>query len=74
MDSSDFVSFPVYLDLTLALFGVDRYEHGLGIAWTREPKRVEAWTRQFDLDALLAKLAGDDDGDDDDESEVQDDE
>ncbi|MCY1009207.1 hypothetical protein OV079_27305 [Nannocystis pusilla] len=73
MDWSDFVSFPVYLDLTLALFGVDRYEQGLGIGWTREPKRVEAWTRQFELDALLAKLAGDD-GDDDEESEVQDDE
>ena len=31
MDSSDFASFAVYLDMTLALFGVDRYEYGLGI-------------------------------------------
>ncbi|MCY0989623.1 SMI1/KNR4 family protein [Nannocystis sp. ILAH1] len=76
MDSSDFVSFPVYLDLTLALFGVDRYEHGVGIGWSRKPKRVEAWTKQFELGALLAKL--DDDGysddEDDEESEEQDDE
>jgi len=59
MDSSDFASFAVYLDMTLALFGIDRYEYGLGIGWTRSPARVDAWTRTFELDKLLARLDGD---------------
>lgn len=67
MDSSDFVSFPVYLDLTLALFGADRYAHGIGIGWSRHPRRVDAWTKQIELDALLAELDGD--GDEEEEEE-----
>ena len=33
MDSSDFCDFATYLDMTLALYGVNRYEFGLGIGW-----------------------------------------
>ncbi len=67
MDSSDFVEFSVYLDMTLALFGMDRYKHGVGIGWTRHSARVDAWTKQPGLEALLATL--DDDDDDADEGE-----
>ncbi len=63
MDSSDFVGFSVYLDMTLALYGVDRYEHGVGIGWSREPQRRTAWTERPGLDAILARLesGGDED-------------
>jgi len=66
MDSSDFVSFPLYLDITLAIFGADRYEHGLGIGWTRKSARVTTWHKELELDALLAKL-----GDSDEEGEEE---
>ncbi|MDC0673729.1 SMI1/KNR4 family protein [Nannocystis radixulma] len=56
MESSDFTSFSVYLDVTLALFGVDRFEHGLGVHSSRRPRRIAAWTKTPKLDRLLAKL------------------
>ncbi len=56
MESSDFCSFRTYLDLTLAVFGADRYTHGLGIGWTREGRRVDAWTEPADLDAVVSAL------------------
>lgn len=55
--ASDFVSFSTYLDRTLALFGANRYEHGIGIGWSRAPVRVDAWTQTFDLDALVTSLS-----------------
>ena len=59
MDSSDFTTFSVYLDLTLALFGACRYQHGLGIGWTRTSRRVSAWTERPSLDQVLAKIEAD---------------
>lgn len=59
MDSSDFTDFPTYLDLTLKIFGANRYYQGLGIGWSRHPKRLDAWTQQLTLDELLIKLAND---------------
>ncbi|MFY0533795.1 hypothetical protein [Nannocystis pusilla] len=56
MDSSDWVTFSTYLDLTLAIFGTDRYYCGLGIGWTRAPQFVPAWTSPPDLAALLTWL------------------
>lgn len=62
MDSSDFVSPATYLDMTLALFGVNRYSEGIGIGWTRHPRRVDAWTKRPTLDEIVAKLAAEEDG------------
>jgi hypothetical protein len=59
MDSSDFTDFTTYLDLTLKIFAANRYYQGLGIGWSRDPKRLDAWTRQMTLDELLIKLADD---------------
>ncbi len=59
MDSSDFVSFSTYLDLTLAIYGANRYEHGLGIGWSRKPKRVDAWIQRPTLDELIARMIED---------------
>ena len=59
MDSSDHASFSVYLDVTLALFGANRYRHGLGIGWSRTSRRVEAWTARPSLDELLNMLDDD---------------
>ncbi len=56
MDSSDFTTFSTYLDLTLALYGTDRYAHGLGIGWSRKSQRVDAWTRRPTLDQVIADL------------------
>lgn len=56
MDSSDFCSFSLYLDVTLAIFGANRYSHGLGCGWGRKPRRVTAWTKALSLDALVAEL------------------
>lgn len=56
MDSSDFCSFSLYLDVTLAIFGANRYSHGLGIGWSRKSKRVTEWTKALTLDALVAEL------------------
>jgi len=59
MDSSDFTTFEVYLDLTLALWGTNRYRYGLGIGWTRHSQRVSAWTERPSLDDMIAKLEAD---------------
>lgn len=59
MDSSDFCDFATYLDMTLALYGVNRYDFGLGIGWTRTSQRLPAWTQAPTLDALLARLRDD---------------
>jgi hypothetical protein len=56
MDSSDYTSFSVYLDLTLAIYGTNRYAHGLGIGWTRKSQRVSAWTQRPSLEALLDEV------------------
>lgn len=60
MNSSDFCSFSLYLEITLASFGACRYSHGLGIGWSRKSQRVTEWTRALELDALLAELRADD--------------
>jgi hypothetical protein len=59
MDSSDYTDFGTYLDLTLKLFATNRYYQGLGIGWSREPRRVTTWTQTPTLDDLLVKLADD---------------
>jgi hypothetical protein len=56
MDSSDYASFSTYLDLTLAIYGTNRYDNGLGIGWTRHSQRVDAWTQRPTLDSLIAGL------------------
>lgn len=59
MDSSDHTSFSVYLDLSLALWGTNRYRYGLGIGWSRKSQRVTAWTQRPTLDEIIAKLEAD---------------
>lgn len=61
MEASDFCSFGTYLDMTLALWGANRYRHGIGIGWERQAARVDAWTKQPTLDEIIAKVADDDD-------------
>lgn len=70
MDSSDWVSFTVYLEMTLALFGVNRYSEGIGIGWSRQPQRVSAWEKRPSLDEIVAKLVAE--GSDDSDSEGDD--
>lgn len=59
MGASDFCSFSTYLDLTLTVFGADRYDCGLGIGWTRDGRYVDAWTKPADLDAIISRLLAD---------------
>jgi hypothetical protein len=59
MDSSDYTTFSTYLDVTLAIYGTNRYSNGLGIGWTRHPQRVDTWTRRPSLDSLVAELLAD---------------
>lgn len=61
MDSSDFVDFDTYLEMTLALYGVNRYSEGIGIGWSRQPQRLAKWDRAPGLDEIVAKLLADDD-------------
>jgi hypothetical protein len=56
LGSSDYCSFATYLDMTLSLFGADRYEHGIGIGWTRSPQRVDTWSTPADLDTIIHAL------------------
>ena len=56
MDSSNFSTFSVYLDMTLALFATNRYDHGLGIGWTGKPRRITEWTKRRTLDEVIAEL------------------
>ena len=62
MDSSDFCSFAVYLDLILAQYGTCRYSNGLGIGWTRSPERVTAWTSKRSLAEIVAEIEKDSKG------------
>ncbi|WAS90881.1 SMI1/KNR4 family protein [Nannocystis punicea] len=57
MGSSDCVTFSTYLDMTLAIFGADRYYCGLGNGWTRAPQFMPAWTSPPDLDRTVAWMA-----------------
>lgn len=59
MDSSDFTSISTYLDMTLAIYGLCRYQHGVGIGWSRTSQRLDAWTKQPTLDGLIAELLAD---------------
>ena len=59
MDSSDYTTFSIYLDMTLALWGTNRYQHGLGIGWTRHSERVSTWTKRPSLDEMIATLEAD---------------
>lgn len=59
MDSSDYTDFNTYLDLTLSIFATNRYYNGLGIGWSRQPRRVTEWTHHPVLDDLILKLAED---------------
>ncbi|MCA9637830.1 MAG: SMI1/KNR4 family protein [Myxococcales bacterium] len=59
MEASDWLSFGVYLDLTLAIFATNRYYQGVGIGWSRTPQRVDAWTARPSLDDLIARIRED---------------
>lgn len=59
MDSSDYTTFSLYLDLTLALWGTNRYSEGLGIGWSRKSQRVTEWTKRPTLDEIIAMLRAD---------------
>lgn len=59
MDSSNYTTFSLYLDITLAVWGASRYGYGLGIGWTRHSQRVSEWTERPTLDEMLAKLDAD---------------
>lgn len=59
MDASDWTSFATYLDMTLALYGANRYTLGIGIGWSRKSQRVEQWTEKLSLDEVLAKVRED---------------
>lgn len=56
MDSSDYCSFATYLDMTLAIWGTSRYYDGIGIGWTRQSQRLDAWTKRPTLDETIASL------------------
>jgi hypothetical protein len=56
MDSSDYCSFATYLDLTLAIWGTNRYYEGIGIGWSRAPQRRDPWTERPTLDSVVEKL------------------
>jgi len=59
MDSSDWVSFDAYLDMTLALYGTNRYSNGIGIGWSRKPEHRQEWSPKRTLDELVASLVAD---------------
>jgi hypothetical protein len=61
MDSSDYCSFVTYLDMTLAIWGTNRYDNGIGIGWTRQSQRLDAWTKCPTLDDTIAGLLTEDD-------------
>jgi hypothetical protein len=56
MDSSDYCSFATYLDMTLAIWGSNRYYNGIGIGWTRRSQRLDAWLERPTLDETIAWL------------------
>jgi hypothetical protein len=59
LESSHFLDFETYLDMTLGLYGCNRYDHGVGIGSSRKPQRVASWGRKTGLDQLIAKIAAD---------------
>ena len=56
MDSSDYCSFSTYLDMTLAIWGTNRYSNGIGIGWSRYSQPIDAWTKRPTLDETIAEL------------------
>jgi hypothetical protein len=56
MDSSDYCSFTTYLEMTLAIWGTNRYYNGLGIGWTRHSQPLDTWTKRPTLDETIAEL------------------
>lgn len=54
--SSHFLPFSLYLDVTLSLFGLDRYQQGLGCSFASKAKRIKEWTKKSELDVLVKKL------------------
>lgn len=59
MEASDWVTFATYLDMTLALYGANRYTMGIGIGWSREPALRERFDERPSLDAIVARIAAD---------------
>ena len=59
MGSSDWVTFGAYLDMTLALFGTNRYSNGIGIGWGRPPEHRVEWSPKRTLDEIVAELVAD---------------
>lgn len=58
MDSSDYCSFTTYLDMTLSIWGTNRYYNGIGIGWSRHSQPLDAWTKRPTLDETIAELLG----------------
>lgn len=54
MEASDWASVELYLDMTLALYGLNRYSRGLGIGWSRKPQRRAEWSARPSLDEIIA--------------------
>lgn len=59
MDSSDYTTFDEYLDATLSLYGLCRYDHAFGIGWTRRTQRAEPWSKRPTLDEIIALVKAD---------------
>lgn len=60
LEASDWVSFATYLDMTLGLFGANRYTFGIGIGWSRDAEHQATWAPSLNLSDLLAKIAAQD--------------
>jgi hypothetical protein len=56
MDSSDYCSFATYLDMSLAIWGTNRYYNGIGIGWSRQSQRLDAWLERPTLDEMITEL------------------
>lgn len=56
LESSDFVDVDTYLDITLDLYGANRYTHALGIGWTRLSQRYQRPESPPTLEAILEAL------------------
>ncbi|MCK6524773.1 SMI1/KNR4 family protein [Myxococcota bacterium] len=58
MDSSDFMDFETYLELTLATWGLNRYKSA-GIGWSRKSQRLQAFTERPDLQTIVQRMRAD---------------
>jgi hypothetical protein len=56
LEESDFMSFSTYLDLTLALFGTNRYDAVGHVLLGGTRKRLDRWTESPTLDGVIAKV------------------